>query len=190
MKNKKKFGKLIGILAVITVAGFTTFALADQSTTGTQYNQGSQGRQMGSGGQGWGHRGSNWDDRSGGGQGNMGNMSAEDMQKMQQERDAFLKETEGLRQDLYNNDLELRNELGKQDPDDRKVAGLQKEISQLETQLYQKRDEYMVRMQKINPNAGRGYMRGGGMKSSGGSRGMMGPGGGQGRMGTGGNNRW
>ena len=105
MKNKKKFGKLIGVLAVITVAGFTTFALADQSTTGTQYNQGSQGRQMGPGGQGWGHRGSNWDDRSGGGQGNMGNMSAEDMQKMQQERDAFLKETEGMRQDLYNKDL-------------------------------------------------------------------------------------
>ena len=184
MKNRKRSRELIGILNVINVAGFGSIALADQSTTGTPYSQGMQGRQMGSSGQGWGHRGSNWDDWSRGGQWNMGNMSAEDMQRMQQERDAFLMETEGLRQDLYNKDLELRNELGKQDPNDRKVANLQKEISQLETQFYRKRDEHMVKMQKINPNAGRGYMRGGGMMGSGGGQGMTGPGG------NGGNNRW
>jgi hypothetical protein len=99
-------------------------------------------------------------------------------------------ETEGLRQDLYNKDLELRNELDKQDPNDRKVANLQNEISQLETQFYRKRDEHMVKMQKINPNMGRGYMRGGGMMGPRGGRGMMGPGSGQNMMGTGGNNRW
>ena len=199
MKNKKKIEKLIGIFVVITVVGFGTVALADQSTTGQRYNQGMQGRQMGPGNQGWGQRGSNWNDWSRGGQGNMGNMSAEDMQKMQQERDAFLRDTEGLRQDLYNKDLELRNELNKQNRDDRKVANLQKKISQLETQFYRKRDEHMVKMQKINPNAGRGYMRGGGMMGSGGGhgmmgsgggRGMMGSGGGRGMMGPGGNNRW
>ena len=191
MKIRKRLRELIGIPIVITVAGFGSIALSDQSTTGTPYNQGMQGRQMGSGGQGWGHRGSSWDDWSRGGQGNMGNMSPEDMQRLQQERDAFLKETEGLRQDLYNKDLELRNELGKQNPDDRKVADLQKEISQLETQFYRKRDEHMVKMQKINSNMGRGYMRGGGMMGPpGGSRGMMGHGGGQDMMGTGGNNRW
>ena len=201
MKNRKTLVKIIGILIVITVAGFGSLALA-QSTSGTPYNQemqdrqmgsggqGMHGRQMGSGGQGWGHRGSNWNDWSRGGQGNMGNMSAEDMQKMQKERDAFLKDTEGLRQDLYNKDLELRNELGKQNRDERKVANLQKEISQLETQFYQKRDEHMIKMQKINPNAGRGYMRGGGMMGPRGGRGMMGPGSGQNMMGTGGNNRW
>jgi len=192
----------MSVLMVVALAGLAAVAVAGQSSTGT-YNQGMQNRQMGSGnhgmqnrqmgsgGQSWGgQHGSNWNNGSRGNSGNMGNMSAEDMQKMQQERDAFLKETEGQRQDLYNKDLELRNELGKQDPDDRKVAGLQKEISQLETQLYRKRDEYMVRMQKINPNAGRGYKRGGGMMDSGGGRGMMDSGGGQGRMGTGGNNRW
>ena len=66
MKNRKRLKKLIGILTVITVAGFGSFALA-QSTTGTPYNHGMQGRQMGSDGQGWGHRGSNWDDWSRGG---------------------------------------------------------------------------------------------------------------------------
>jgi hypothetical protein len=200
MKNKKKIEKLIGILAVITAVGFGSSALADQSTTGTRYNQGMQGRQMGSGGHGMmGTGGGRGMMGSGSRQGNMGNMSAEDMQKMQRENDAFLRDTEGLRQDLYNKDLELRNELSKQNRDDRKVANLQKEISQLETQFYRKRDEHMVKMQKINPNAGRGYMRSGGMMGSGGGQGMMGPGGGrgmmgsgggQGMMGPGGNNRW
>ena len=173
MKNRKKLAKLIGIFTVITVVGFVTYALADQSTTGTQSNQRMQGDQMRSHGQGWENSRSNRKNWSYGGQENMGNMSAEDMQKMRQERDAFLKETEGLRQNLYNKDLELRNELAKQNPDDRKVSNLQKEISQLKTQLYQKRDEHMVNMQKINPNAGRGYMRNGGMKSYGAGQGRM-----------------
>ncbi len=126
MKNKKKIEKLIGIFTIITVVGFGTSAWADQSTTGPRYNQGMQGRQMGPDNQRWGHRGSNRNDWSRGGQANRSNIRTEDRQKMQ----------------------------------------------------------------RVNPNAGRGYMRGGGMMGSGGSRGMMGPNGGQGMMGSGGNNRW
>jgi len=140
MNSRKKIGKWIATLVVITVTGFSAAALAQQ---------GMQHGQMGSGGQGWG---SNW-------QQNMGNMSPADMQKMQQLRDEFLQKTEGLRQDLTNKDMELRNELGKQNPDQAKVTQLQKEMSQLETRFYRVRDEYMLKMQKINPNMGRGMMR-------------------------------
>ena len=51
----------------------------------------------------------------------------------------------------------------KETPDAKKAARLQTEISKLESQLDQKRVDHMIKMRKLNPNAGsgRGFMGGG-----------------------------
>jgi len=72
--------------------------------------------------------------------------------------------------------------MAKQDPDVNKAVALQKEISELEGQLDQKRVEQRIKMQKENPDffagrgAGRGYGYGPGGMGMG--RGFQGRGGG------------
>ncbi len=145
MKNNNT-NKVILILTVIAIAGFSAYAFADW---GMGY-----GRGMGYGGQGY-----------------VGNLSADEIGALDQERAAFFKATEGLRQDIYVKELELRSELAKQNPDAQKAAKLQKDISDFETQLNQKRVEHVVKEKKINPDAGRGFMGRSNMRY-----GMMGPG--------------
>jgi hypothetical protein len=106
-------------------------------------------------------------------------LTEEQLQKMEQERLAFRKETESLRNDLYAKELELRSELAKEKIDVKKAAEIQKEISNLETDLDQKRLEHMIKMREIDPDAGRAYRGGkGGGKGKG-----YGPGYGRGRGG-------
>ena len=64
---------------------------------------------------------------------------------------------------MYEKERELQNELAKAEPDASKASGLQKEISELQAQLDQKRIDHMVEMRKLAPNAGKGYVRGGSM---------------------------
>jgi hypothetical protein len=85
----------------------------------------------------------------------------EDIKALEEERSAFFKATEGIRQDLYSRQLELRSELYKENPDTAKAGALQKEISELESKLDQKRIDHMIKVRKLNPNAGRGFMMGG-----------------------------
>jgi Spy/CpxP family protein refolding chaperone len=117
-------------------------------------------------GKGW-HRGPGWH-RGGWGMENPGygyNLSDEEIKALEKERQAFYNETESIRQDLYAKDLELRSELAKETPDVQKAARLQTEISKLESQLDQKRVDHLIKMRKLNPNAGRGrgFMGSGGM---------------------------
>jgi Spy/CpxP family protein refolding chaperone len=107
-------------------------------------------------GPGWHHR---WDY----GQGYNDQMSKEEYRQLEQKREAFLKETQELRANLYEKERELQNELAKGEPDASKASGLQKEISELQAQLDQKRIENMVEMRRLNPNAGRGFKRSGPM---------------------------
>ena len=59
---------------------------------------------------------------------------------------AFLKDTPELRDRLYEKERELQSELAKSDPDASKASGLQKEISDLQAQLDQKRINHRVEM--------------------------------------------
>jgi Spy/CpxP family protein refolding chaperone len=81
----------------------------------------------------------------------------EDIRALEEERSAFLKATDGIRQNLYSKELELRNELYKENPDVSKAAALQKEISELESELDQKRIDHMIKIRKISPDASRGF---------------------------------
>ena len=88
-------------------------------------------------------------------------ISDADIKALEAERTAFFKATDSIRQDLYSKELELRSELSKENPDVSRAGALQKEISKLESELDQKRIDHMVKIRKLSPNAGRGYMMGG-----------------------------
>lgn len=139
--------KILMVLTVLAVIGFGAYAFAD--------------RGMDYGHHGWGHHGTGWHHEacSGPGYGRMmGDLSDADIEKLENERSAFLTATEDLRRDLYAKELELRTELNKENPDSQKAADLQKEISSIEAKLDQKRVDNMIKMRKINPNAGGRFM--------------------------------
>ena len=98
----------------------------------------------------------------------MGDLSDDEIAAMEKERNSFIEATENLRQDIYRNDLELRSELAKENPDIKKAGKIQKEISDLEAKIEQKRIEHMIKMKKINPNMGKGYGSGRGRGYGGG----------------------
>lgn len=158
------FRNVMLVLAVVAMVGLGATAFAG-------WGRGHWGN-----GPGWHHGG--WGGSGYGPGAMMGNLSDEEIKALEQERQAFLKDTEKIRQEAYSKELELRSELAKENPDATKGARLQTEISKLEAQLDQKRVDHMIKMRKLNPNAGRGYMMGrGGMG--------YGPGYGRGGMGNG-----
>jgi hypothetical protein len=89
------------------------------------------------------------------------NLKDEDIKALEEERLAFLTATDRIRQNLYSKELELRSELYKENPDAAKAGTLQKEISELQSELDQKRVDHMIKMRKLSPNDGRGFMMGG-----------------------------
>ena len=151
----KKLSKVIIIVAVIGIVGYAATSFAD-------WGQG-QGRGRGWGGGYCGGPGSGWAQKGYGGPGYQGNLSDEQIEKLNAERLAFFNDTSDLRQSIYQKQLELRSELAKKEVDENKALGLQKEISDLQGQLAQKRIQHRVRMQKENPGffSGSGYGYGG-----------------------------
>ena len=138
---------------------------------------------MGSGYRGWGHHGPGQQgDRDGsGGWGN--DLSDEEMEKLGAQRQAFLKDTEGLRQNLYSKELELKSEMVKPEPDQERASAVQKEISKLRAELDQKHIIHMIQMKKINPNVGSRHAEGGSRGFGRGDRGGYGKGYGPGNCG-------
>ncbi len=170
----KNLSKVIIIIAVIGIVGFAATSFAGR-------------------GQGWGRGwgggycngpGSGWAQKGYGGPGYQGNMSDEQIEKFNTERQAFFNETSDLRQSLYQKQLELRSEMAKKEVDEKKALSLQKEISDLKGQMAQKRIQHRIKMQKENPEffSGQGYGYGGRGKG----RGFYGKGMGRGFQGQGG----
>ncbi|MGD2185884.1 MAG: periplasmic heavy metal sensor [Desulfobacterales bacterium] len=167
--NFNKTGKILMVLAIAAV-----LAISVTSFAGWGRGQWGYGHHMGPGygmHRGWGGGPSGY-----GGYGYQSGLSDEDMARLDKERRAFFEATDELREELYQKELELRSELAKPEPDAKKAAGLQKEISNLEGQLDQKRLDQQIKMRKDFPRFGyrsKGYGRGGwGM-----GRGMYGGGG-------------
>jgi Spy/CpxP family protein refolding chaperone len=146
--NYMDFIKSVLILSTIVFLGFTAPASADGG--------------MGYGHPGWMHQG--WGSP---GFGAWSNLSEEEFKKLYEERNVFFEETKELRQRLYEKELDLKSVLARENPDAQKAARLQKEISELEAQFDQKRLGHLIKMRKISPYAGRGFM---------GHHGMVGPG--------------
>jgi len=173
--NFSKTGKVFLVLAIVAglAIAATAFAGWGRGNMGYGYHMG-PGYQMGPG---YGmHRG--WMDgpMGYGGQGYQGNLNEEDIARLDQERQAYFEATSDVREQLYQKELELRSELAKAEPDAKKAAGIQKEISNLESQLDQKRLDQSIKMRKEFPRFGdrgsgygpRGYGMGRGMYGGGG----------------------
>jgi zinc resistance-associated protein len=140
----KKKAKGILILMVVAIFGITTLAFAGW---GRGY-----GHMMGPGGWGAGmHSGYGY-----GQEGYYGNLSADEIAKIDQQRAEFFKATEDIRQNLYAKELELRNELAKGNPDNSKASKLQSDIAKLQSNLDQKRLDYEIQARKSAPSYNRG----------------------------------
>jgi len=139
----KRNTKGIMTLAVLAVFGISTIAFAGWG--------GGYGHMMGPGmmGPGW---------QQGGGY--YGNLSADEIAKLDQQRAEFFRATENTRQQLYEKNLALQSELAKENPDTAKASRLQSKISKLQSDLDQKRLEYDIQARKSAPNYNCGY-RGG-----------------------------
>jgi Spy/CpxP family protein refolding chaperone len=161
------FSKTVIVVAIVGVVGFAATSFAGWGRGGGGYCQG---------------QGSGWAQRGSGSAGYQSNLSDEDRAKLNKERQAFFEDTRQLRENRYQKQLELQSELAKKDPDAKKAVGLQKEISDLESQLGQKRVAQRIKMRQENPDffAGRGYHMGQGYGMGGGGmgRGFFGKGGG------------
>ena len=164
----------LSIIAIIVALPmymiFPAFAAEADSTQG----HGRQGghHMMGGGG---GHQGS--------AHGESANLSEEQVQKIEQEGQAFRNDSRELRAQIFQKNLELRAEIAKLQPDPKKVVEVQKELSNMEAQLDRKYIDHILRIKVINPYmvVGHDMMRSGGMgHGSMGSSGM-----GQGSMGCG-----
>ena len=150
--NMKKFLVIVAVISLVGV-GATAFA---------GWGRGSYGPMMH--GKGWGAYGAE-------------RLSDEEYKQLEELNEAFFKGAEELRRSIYEKELALRSEMIKENPDPKKAADLQKEISDLESRFDQKRLERRLEMQKIKPYAGRGYMGRGGMRPGSMHRGYMGRGG-------------
>ncbi|MBU1053450.1 MAG: periplasmic heavy metal sensor [Proteobacteria bacterium] len=87
----------------------------------------------------------------------MKNLSEDEMKKADEERKAFFKATEELRQEIYAKKLELKSEIAKKNTDIEKSKKIQNEISGLKAQFDQKRLEHKLKMKAINPTLIRGF---------------------------------
>jgi Spy/CpxP family protein refolding chaperone len=153
----KHVGMLLAVLAVLGLIGYSADSYAWRGGGGYGAGPGSENCARGGfGAQGFG-----------------GNLTDEEIATVQKERSAFLESTRELRERHYQKELELKAELAKQNPDSKKAAELQKEVSGFENELDQKRLEHRLKMKKDYPQIyskglGGGFGRG------------MGPGGGKG----------
>jgi Spy/CpxP family protein refolding chaperone len=157
----KKYRKLkMVLMAAIAILFSGIYASAD---CGKEYGHHRGMHQY----KGW-HHGSS----GGPGCGALNNLSEDDIEKLDAERKVFFEATKVLRRKIYQKRLELASELAKESPDAATAAALQTEISDFKAQMAQKRLEHILRVQKINPDLGRGFWGGGPM-----GPGMMEPGG-------------
>ena len=170
---KRHSAKIFTAVAVVATLVLASYALADWGRGWGHMGYGPHHRGM------MGYYGDYGPDR--GGYGPRGDFPAYDMSREQAEqiekqREAFFTETEPLRERLYEKQTALRSELTRENPDMGKASELQKEISELQGQFDQKRLEHQMEMRKILPDTGRGFAsRGMGPRGYGGGYGY-GPG--------------
>ncbi|MDY6789652.1 MAG: periplasmic heavy metal sensor [Thermodesulfobacteriota bacterium] len=143
--------KTLIVLTLVAIMGVGVTAFAGKGKGNAGYAQsGQEYGQYGCDGSGYGkyHKGY-------GKRGFRGNLSEEEIAKLNEERNAFFQATEELRRNIYQKRLELNSELAKKNPDAKKAGALQKELSGLKGQLDQQRLQHRIRMNKISPDLGR-----------------------------------
>jgi Spy/CpxP family protein refolding chaperone len=140
---------MTGIALFLSIAVVSAFAHGPGWGKGRGY-----GHMMGPDGwgQGWHHRGG----YGYGQEGYYGNLSADEIAKLDQQRAEYFKATENIRQKLYEKELALRSELAKENPDTSKASKLQSDISTLQSNFDQERLNYEIKARKSTPSYNRG----------------------------------
>lgn len=153
MKHKKI---TIGLLASGFIVAIAAIAFAHG---GYGRHRGGYGGHMMGPGYGGGHMmdyGFGYGPRMGG-YGGWGTLSEEDAAKIEAARDDFYKETRELRGKIDDTRIALRNELDKDQPSERKVKALQKQLSQLQAEFDQKSLAHDLKIGKLAPEGYQGY---------------------------------
>ena len=140
---KRNLRSIIVAVAIVSIVGIGTVAFADWG--------------MGPGMRGRWHGNESYDDYGAKGSDYGNRLSDAQIEKLEQERRAFIEATDNLRNDIYVKELELRSEMAKNTPNAQKVLGLQKELSNLRSEFAQKKIAHMLNMKEINPDMGRGF---------------------------------
>ena len=135
---------ITGIALLVSIVAVSAFAHGPGWSRGQGYGNMMGSNFWGSGGHGYSQ------------EGYYGNLSAEEIAKLDQQRSEFFKATEDIRQNLYAKELELRSELAKENPDTSKASKLQSDISKLQSNLDQKRLNYEIKARKSAPSYNRG----------------------------------
>jgi zinc resistance-associated protein len=133
--NMRRNVKEIMVIVVLAVFGLTAFAFAGWG--------GGPGHMMD---RGWRAENEPY-----------GNLTADEIATLNQQRAEFFKATEGIRQQLYEKNLALQGELAKDNPDTEKASGLQNDISKLRGELDQTRLDYEIQARKSGTGSNRGF---------------------------------
>jgi len=88
-------------------------------------------------------------------------LTEEQVNRLNEQRKAFFESTRDLRQKMYEKRMELKAVVAQSEPDNARAEALQKELSEMKAQFDQKRLEHVLKMKKISPHAGKGFMSGG-----------------------------
>lgn len=110
-------------------------------------------------GPGYGGHMMGWDSDDGPyrrGYNNWGNLSEEDAAKLNASQEKFYQDTRGLRDQIEEKSLALRDEMDKTTPDQAKIFALQKEISSLRSEFDQKALDHQLKVRKMLPEDFRG----------------------------------
>lgn len=96
-------------------------------------------------GRGW-NRSSPWTD-----------ITQEQAEKLQSEKEKFYNDTKELRQSIYEKEMSLLSELVKRSPDEKILLEKQKTISDEKAKLEEARIKHILRMKEIAPDSHAGY---------------------------------
>jgi Spy/CpxP family protein refolding chaperone len=158
MKTKRTTKALIITSAILLIGGTIAFAHDGwgYGGYGGHHMRGYRGHMMGPGyggpmmgyGPGWGKRGAGY-----------GNLSDEEAAKLDAAREKFYNETKELRREINNKQVDLRDEMVKDEADTGKVLKLQRELSKLQADFDQKAVQHRLEMRKLFPEGfqGRGF---------------------------------
>ncbi len=83
-------------------------------------------------------------------------LTEEECTQMDEMNKKFLEETAEFRESLFEKSKELNTILASEEPDEKKAKALQKEISDLQAKLAEKRLDYRLEMARIFPESGPG----------------------------------
>ena len=142
MKTRKTI--VIASIALFTLISVNAFAFMGSNMGNGSYN---------------GHMGYGQNSNYMGNNGNhmWNNQNSDDQRIVSKQMDAFMNDTRGISQEIYNTRAELNRELSSVSIDKNKALKLQKKLSALTSEIEQKRVAQMLKLQKQFPDSFRGY---------------------------------